>query len=294
MTAFDDASPDLTPPALVLDARMKLVAPTEADIVCDPVWPSIANEIAYHNALTKPLVAMDVEVMELARELAKPIRVATDASPIDQIRKKLDKFAERWTGRWDSMEERIAKKFATGAWTATDNGMRASFKKAGFTIAFKPTKPMLLAFNARVQTNVNLIRSIPQQYLKDVSQAVWETTTTTGDMNALYERIQAIHKIADRRAALIARDQNNKAKASFENTRCAELGITEAEWQHSGGGQEKYRRPTHVKAGAERTRFSILKGWFDKAVGKLIWPGTEINCRCSRRNIIPGLRRRKS
>lgn len=270
---------------------MKLVAPTNDDIVCDPVWPSVANEIAYYHALRVPIGQMAWEAMELVKGLREPIKLATDVSPVEQIRRKLDKFATRWTGRWASMEERIAEKFASGAWTATDNGMRASFKKAGFTIAFKPTKPMLLAFNVRVQTNVNLIRSIPQQYLKDVGQAVWDTTTTTGDMNALYERIQAIHKIADHRAALIARDQNNKAKASFENTRCAELGITEAEWQHSGGGKEP--RPTHLKAGQLRIRFNILKGWLDPATGKFIWPGTEINCRCTRRNIIPGLRRKK-
>lgn len=272
---------------------MKLVSTTEHDIVCAPVWPSIANEIAYYHALMKPIDEMGREAIEMVKALREPIKLATDVSPVEQIRRKLDKFATRWTGRFDTMAERAAEKFASGAWTATDNGMRASFKKAGFTIAFKPTKPMLLAFNVRVQTNVNLIKSIPQQYLKDVGQAVWGTTTTTGDMNALYERIQEIHKIADHRAALIARDQNNKAKASFENTRCAELGITEAEWQHSGGGKEKYRRPTHVKAGRERTVFNILKGWFDKAVGKFIWPGTEINCRCTRRNIIPGLRRKK-
>lgn len=278
-----------------LNTDMQLTSPTEDDIICDPVWPSAGVQNAYYHTLAHQIELMhDAFKLLVLTELAHPLHavIATDASPVDDIRKALDKFAERWTGRWASMEERIAEKFASGAWTATDNGMRASFKKAGFTVKFNPTRPMLLAYNARVQTNVNLIRSIPQQYLKDVSQQVWDTVTTTGDMNALTEGIQKVYSVTQHRASFIARDQNNKAKASFEQTRRIELGITEAVWQHSGGGKEF--RPTHLKAGQLRTVYNILKGWWDKAVGKFILPGEEINCRCTSSAIIPGLKRRKS
>lgn len=275
---------------------MQLTSPTEDDVVCDPVWPNVGVERAYYHALAHQIELMhDRFKLLLLTDLAYPLHaiLAMDASPVDDIRKALDKFAERWTGRWASMEERIAEKFASGAWTATDNGMRASFKKAGFTVKFNPTRPMLLAYNARVQTNVNLIRSIPQQYLKDVSQKVWDTVTTSGDMNALAEGIQDVYRVTTHRASFIARDQNNKAKASFEQTRRIELGITEAEWQHSGGGQEKYKRRTHVRAGVLRTVFNILRGWLDPEDGAYILPGEKINCRCTSRSIIPGLRRKK-
>lgn len=268
----------------------------EEDIVCDPVWPSIATEVAYYHELVTVIDAMHTDVQaSLLRnwDFLAAVHMAQDASPVDTIRDALDKFAERWTGRWAGMEERIAEKFASGAWTATDNGVRASFRKAGFTLQFKPTRPMLLAYNARVQTNVNLIRSIPQQYLKDIGQKVWDTVTTSGDMNKLTEGIQEVYGVTTRRAAFIARDQNNKAKASFEQTRRIELGIDEAEWQHSGAGQERYKRPSHVKAGRERTRFKITQGWYDPDTGEYILPGQLISCRCISRAVIPGLRRKK-
>lgn len=273
---------------------MTLTTNTDDDVVCDPVWPSAAVESAYYHALLTPINEMSQDFVVLihshvfqtaAKEMAR------DADPVSELRKALDAFAERWTGRWASMEERIAKKFASGSWTATDNGVRASFAKAGFTIKFKPTRPMLLAFNARVQANVDLIRSIPQQYLKDVSQKVWDTVTTTGDMNQLTQDIQRIYGVTQRRAAFIARDQNNKAKSSFEETRRAELGIEEAEWQHSAAGKEP--RVTHIRAGQQRVRYNIIKGWVDPEDNKPTWPGHKINCRCTSRAVIPGLRRRK-
>jgi len=77
-----------------------------------------------------------------------------------------------------------------------------------------------------------------------------------------------------RRAALIARDQSSKASAVIENTRRKELGITQAIWQHSGGGHVP--RPLHVKAGRDKLVFDLDKGAYID--GKWILPGTEINC----------------
>lgn len=271
-----------------------LLAQTEDDIVCDPVWPNAGVEADYYHDLLTPINEMGAEfrLMLLGSGFQWAFNgIARDADPVSVIREKLDAFAERWTGKWASMEKRIASQFASGAWTAADNGVRASFAKAGFTLKFRPTRPMLLSYNTRVQANVDLIRSIPQQYLKDVSQKVWDTVTTTGDLNKLTQDIQAVGGITQRRAAFIAKDQNAKAKADFEKTRRIEIGITEAEWQHSAAGVEP--RPTHLKAGKDRQRYNVAVGWFDPAVNKHVWPGTEIGCRCSSRAVIPGLRRRK-
>ena len=85
------------------------------------------------------------------------------------------------------------------------------------------------------------------------------------------------------RAATIARDQNNKAKATIERTRRQELGITHAIWQHSAGG--KVPRATHIAMSGKP--YLISEGMYDSAVGRYVWPGTEINCRCTSRAIIP-------
>lgn len=271
---------------------MRLRAPQE--IVCDPVWPNAGVEAWYAATLEKQLRLMNASILfslTTAWKLPNPVGLAQDApSLVTTLRSLLDAWAHKWTTRWDNMSVRIAQDFADKNWRATDAGIKASFKKAGFTIKFQPTRVMKLAYSTRVAANVALIKSIPQQYLKDVSTQVWDAVTTGGDMHALEQNIQKVYKIADRRAANIARDQNNKAKASFEETRRAELGIEEAEWQHSSAGKEP--RPTHVTAGKKHTRYKCKEGWLDPATNTRIWPGTEINCRCTSRSIIPGLSRR--
>lgn len=289
------------------------------DIVCTPVWPNegvidwyslqlqhwlgfaqseIQSNIAldYHRGANTIGFAADRRSVfhdPLFADLPFSTRMAQDApSRVSLVQRTLDKWAKKWTKTYDDMSIDLAERFATRARNATDTGVKASFAKAGFTVKFKLTRGMRDSYKAVVQTNVELIRSIPAQYLKDVRTAVWTNLTTGGgDMEALRKNIQKVYGVADRRAAFIARDQTNKAKAVFEEARRDELGIEEAEWQHSGGGKEP--RPTHLKAGAAHTRYKIKDGWFDPAIGRCTWPGHEVNCRCTSRSVIPGMRRKK-
>jgi uncharacterized protein with gpF-like domain len=274
---------------------MKLVSPTESDVVCDAVYPNVGVESWYYNTLLIQIGAMADEMQRaLASAPWDENLLARDAKANDDlshaIRRALDAWASKWTDKWAKMSERIAYEFATKSQQTTDYAVQQSFKRAGFVLKFKPTKPMLLAFNSRVQANVDLIRSIPQEYLKDVSQKVWQHVSAGGDMAALSADIQRVYQVTQHRAALIARDQNNKGKAVFEDVRRMELGIEEAAWQHSAAGKEP--RPTHVEAGQKRERYNIKQGWLDPADGKYKRPGEDINCRCTSRAVIPGLRRR--
>ena len=291
------------------------------EVVCDPVWPNEGVIDWYERQLRTYLLTMTDEIQTgIALDFARgthTIGAAADRSPfkdplfadlpfsrsqsamdaasvVSLVQKRMDAWAKKWTKSWDTMSDTIAERFATKARNATDTATMASFKKAGFTVRFKLTRNMRDSYKAVVQTQVELIRSIPAQYLKDVRTAVWANLTTGGgDMEALRIRIQDIYGIADRRASFIARDQTNKAKAVFEEARRHEVGVEEAIWQHSNAGQEKYKRVTHVEASQQRIRYRIKEGWLDPATGKRIWPGTEIGCRCTSRAIIPGQTRTK-
>jgi uncharacterized protein with gpF-like domain len=262
------------------------------DILCDEVHPNVGVEYAYAHALLVPIGTMAAEVeAALTADWSRgvnPVGFASDAPNLMLlVQRSLDRLTKRWEGNFQKMEHRIADKFASSAWTATDNGVRASFAKAGFTVKFKPTRAMKDAYAVRVQANVDLIRTIPQQYLKDVKTQVWNAVTAGSDMSRLTADIQRVYNVTQHRASFIARDQNNKAKAAFEDARRKELGIEEAIWTHSSAGKEP--RTSHVWASQHRVRYKISEGWLDPAVNKHIWPGTEINCRCMSRAIIPGV-----
>src|SRR5205085_12109859 len=90
--------------------------------------------------------------------------------------------------------------------------------------------------------------------------------------------------VTRRRAALIARDQNNKVSGALHRVRQLELGIEKAIWIHSGGG--KHPRPTHVRNNGKQ--YDVAKGWYDPAEKKFVMPGELINCRCVSRPVIAG------
>ena len=189
------------------------------------------------------------------------------------------KWGKDWISKFDDLSLDMAKMFAGRNRQYTDQAVQAAFKKAGFTVSFNPTQRMMDSYRAVVSENVNLIKSIPQQYLKDVQTAVFTNVMKGGDLHALGTSLAKTYGVSLRRASLIARDQNRKAFAIMENVRRQELGVTQARWLHSGGGKEP--RPSHVRASRDRVIFDLSKGWYDPDEGENIWPGQLINCRCT-------------
>ena len=213
--------------------------------------------------------------------------LASDASPTERLQKTLTKFGDKWQARFNKLSDTMARRFARKNFATTEAAFMGALTQAGFAVKFKPNPASLEAYSAVVGENVNLIRNLGRETLDDIQGRVWQSVRAGHDMGQLSTELHNVFGMNWRRAALIARDQNNKAKAVIESQRRKELGIKEAIWQHSGGGVTP--RPTHVEAGRKKVRFDISTGWYDPAVGKYIWPGTEINCRCVSKAVIPGL-----
>jgi uncharacterized protein with gpF-like domain len=274
--------------ATIADAGTRAVAAGKP-IVVRAVQPNAGVEAWYRQQLQAIIRDMANSVLVHVRaawKAADPsIGFAQDASNSSVLlRKALEKWGGLWIKKLDRLSLELSVKFADKSFRATQTSMAAAFKDAGFTVAFKPTRASREAYQAVVSENVNLIKSIPAQYLKDVQSQVWASVMKGSDLATLSRGVQEKYGVTYRRAALIARDQNAKAKAVIENTRRQELGIREAIWQHSSAGKEP--RPTHVAMAGKR--YDLGKGMWDKDEGEYIWPGQLINCRCTSRAIIPG------
>ncbi len=255
------------------------------------VQPNRGVEIWYRERLQDFIRDMAQSVLDEVRaawvEAPPTLGQAMDAAPRSTsvlLKRALEKWGGLWTRKLDDLSTKLADRFTDKNFRATQVSMRESFRQAGFTVKFKPTAASTEAYRAVAAQQVNLIKSIPQQYLKDVQTAVWEGVMKGSNLSSMTEAIKATYGVTYRRAAFIARDQNNKAKAVIENTRRQELGITEAIWQHSAAG--KVPRPTHVAMNGKK--FKLSEGMYDSAVGKYILPGEEPNCRCISKSIIPG------
>lgn len=201
--------------------------------------------------------------------------VAMDASPAVFMRDAMRKLAKRWTKRFDDMAQKLAARFATDAMSNTDASLNSALKDAGFTVQFKMTSQMNNALQATISENVGLIRSIPDKYFTEVEGLVMRSVARGRDLSYLTDELQKRYGITRRRAALIARDQNNKATSVMQAARQMSLGITQGIWRHSHAGKEP--RPSHKNADGKL--FDLDKGMYLDE--KWVMPGEEINCRCT-------------
>lgn len=253
------------------------------------VHASAAVHIWYFDALERLIERMQADVAHhvlAAYGSLEPQEYAVDAAPKNPsilLRAALRKWGGLWVSRFDKLSLDLGQQFARKSFGITQTQMRAALKDAGFTVKFDPTPGSRAAYQAVIAEQVNLIKSIPQEYLKDVESKVWGSVMKGGDMHALSADLRRTYGITRERAAVIARDQNNKAKAIIEQTRRQELGITHAIWQHSAGG--KVPRASHVAMSGKA--YVIAQGMYDKNVGRYVLPGELINCRCTSRAVVP-------
>ena len=209
------------------------------------------------------------------------VEQATDASPFDRINRVMRELAERWIAKFDEAAPRIAEAYLRSQFRASDSAFRKALKDAGWSVEFRMTPAMRDAFDASLTENISLIRSIPEQYAKQVEGIVSRSYASGRTLSTMTKELKELYPKVGDRAALIARDQSNKANAVVQRTRQLELGITEAIWQHSHAG--KHPRPSHVAA--DGTRYNIAEGCLID--GEKIQPGQEINCRCTSRPVLP-------
>lgn len=253
------------------------------------VHPNAGVEAEYRSELQQLIVRMFRELDRAIREAwntaDEPAVMAHDAKPpkIDLLTRAMEKWGGLWVKRMETLADEMASQFANKNRNVTDKALKRSFATAGLTIKFAPTRQMIDGYKAVVGENVGLIKSIPQEALKKVQRDVYSAITKGSDLASLSVKIRDTYDVTYNRAALIARDQNNKAKAVFEAARRQQLGISEAIWQHSHGGAEP--RPTHVALDGKR--YTIAKGAWDSAVKQFIQPGELINCRCVSKAVIP-------
>lgn len=196
----------------------------------------------------------------------------------------LAKWGAQSIKRFDLASQTLAEGFANRSMMATQAGMASQLKAAGFTVAFRPTMKSLEAYRAVAAENVALIKSIPRKWHEQIEQKVWNAVRNGSDLSKLSIELRNTYGSTVKRAALIARDQNAKAKAVIERVRQQELGITRGIWMHSHAGKEP--RPTHVKMNNEP--YDLNRGLWDSDEGEYVHPGELINCRCSMRPVIDG------
>lgn len=257
-----------------------------------PVRPNRFVEAAYRARLLALIERMNRSTLYWLRAAYRSNEpriqalLAQDELPATAVASRVRRLARYWQRKFDALAPDLARYFATEVSKRSTAALHTMLKRGGIAVKMRDTRAYQDVLKAAVEENVGLIRSIPQQHFGRIEGMVLRSVQTGRDLHQLTEDLESAFGVSRRRAELISRDQSNKMTAVLQRTRQAELGVVEAVWVHSGGGA--HPRPTHVAAGKEHVKYNINEGWWDPAVKRHIWPGTEIQCRCVARPVIPG------
>ena len=265
----------------------RLVTPNGKRKVLAAVHPNAGVEAAYRKKLDTAIAEMNRSVIYWLRAQWRsnmPVLAQDGDSPAMGLRGTFDDLAAQWTRRFDEMAEELGRHFAKAATERADGAFQSILKRGGWTVKFKMTKAANDVLQASIGENIALIKSIPAQYLTQVQGIAMRSIQTGRDLGAMTKEIEEQFGVTRRRAAIIARDQNNKASAAITRVRQVELGVTQAVWLHSSAGKEPRR--SHVAMDGKT--YDVAQGMWDPDEKEWIWPGTLINCRCQSKPIVEG------
>ena len=251
------------------------------------IRPNAGIRAKYRRRLEKELDAMrdSVSYWLEAAYRQQENRIVGDASPVHAILSRFDRDMRRWLKRWDLLAAWLSKSFIGQGRRKVDSSLEQAYKAAGFTVKFQPARSLNTVTEALISWNVGLIKSIPRRYLEEVRGIVTSGVSMGRDLHYITEELNNRYDITRRRAAMIARDQSDKATTAILRTRDEQMGVTEGIWVHLPGAHSS--RPTHKAMNG--VKFKLSEGLYDDAKGvkRYVLPAELPNCRCSYRRIIP-------
>lgn len=244
------------------------------------IRPSRAVELWYKAELLKvvrhvrALIRMDVFPV-LKAELDKPSigdrRVVGDAASKHVTAAAFNSVANKMGGI-DATAKRLANLAAQKSLGEVDKRLAASIKQSvsiDISGLLTKTGTIQTAMAAATQANIDLITSIPAQYLEKAQLAVEKNFVDGMRWEDLAKIIEQTGDVTESRAKLIARDQTSKMNGAFNEVRQTSIGIEEYEWQTSG---DERVREEHAANDTKRFRWDA-----PPTTGH---PGEDINCRC--------------
>ncbi len=242
-------------------------------------------EARYVKALSSLTAQMTAQVTREIKRLFDTDHAAAhfaqDATISSQSRILLSALRSKFSELFAKRAKTLAEQMVGGAERAGGSALHSSLEalSGGLSMKANVTSPALQnIYKASVTENVNLIKSIPAEYLKDVEGATMRSITTGNGLQDLVPALEKYEGQTHRRAKNIALDQTRKAYNSINKGRMQGIGVKKFQWNHSGGGA--HPREDHIAMDGQIFSFDDLPV-IDERSGERGIPGQAINCRCT-------------
>lgn len=228
------------------------------------------------------------EIVKLFKSETAEQFFATDANITAQAKMTTNRLTKKFEQLFKMKSQGLAETMVKQTEKASSANLHSSLKElsGGLSLGTRVfTGEMNTVMTAAIAENVGLIKSIAQEYLKNVQGAVMRSITIGNGLQDLVPFFEKQEGITIRRARNIALDQTRKTYNTISAEKMKKIGVTEYEWIHSGGGQ--HPREDHIAMNGkifsltDPDKMAIIDK--DGTRGK---PSDAINCRCVMRPII--------
>jgi len=259
-----------------------------------PIYPPAAVQKEYEKRLKKAIREMEKSVIYWLSAKYKANEDLIVDSAVDNLLKEFRRLLRQWTRNFNELCETLPRWFVSKIRGYVTNNLIQQTKPLrdaglGFNLEFSyMSRKERQDFAAIVAGNVNLIKSIPAQCLKEVEGIVLRSIENGHDLATLTKELHHRFHITKERAAMIARDQTHKATEILSRSRLKSYGITKGIWVHTPSG--KTYRKTHIDI-LDGKEYDLEEGLYDPAKGveRKIHPAELVNCYCVFRPLIPTL-----
>lgn len=254
------------------------------------VTPDRKAAIVYNSELQKLSRAVKKDIDEIIIPLVRSLEFqyigdsASSASWVDILTKAFRKLNERWGSlSFLGAAESISKKFINSLNGNNRRKYSRSVKVIGITgiDVFGDSTKLQDILSASIEENVQLIKTIPGQYLNQVQTAVMSNMRSGLRPSSIVKQLSEQYGITKKRATVIARDQTSKANGMLSKQRQQDTGFEYFKWVDSDDSRVRTR---HEKiANADVGYGKGIYKWNNppkNEKGQQIIPGSEINCRC--------------
>lgn len=230
------------------------------------LWQSVLFPATEH---IKQLVRSNAPIAELSQAIDQALQLASAEYAL-----KTEGIIDRWL-------------------LSLDNETRARMQQAirqslGVDLSIVMDQPLVKdAMDVGRLQSVNLIKTIPGEYLAKVADAIADNYSGKDlpEGRNLIEQIQHIHVVTYKRARLIARDQTSKMTGNLNRVRQQAIGVEEYVW-HTVHDERVAGNPKAGKAPSPQSR--THGNHYDRDGKTFRWddpppdghPGQPINCRC--------------
>jgi len=250
------------------------------------VRPSRKTELAYKARLLAMVKRMrsivESAILQLRDEWpaqAGDSIVVGDAVPMSIAR--ILKSAAKKFGNIDSWAKGLADFAAVSVRNDVDERLASSIRQAisvDVSSLLRANGPLLESMKDATKANVDLIRTVPEQYLGKVEEAVTGGWSQGQRWESIVEQVKHVGDVTESRAEVIARDQVAKMNSSFNQERQQQVGIEKYEWSTS---QDERVRPSHQEVDGKVFRWDEPGPVAGSVDGEPCHAGQDILCRCA-------------